>query len=327
MAQFGQDQRDVGTLSISDIDTNGTYTLDFIPNLDKVPDHLDRVKIPEKVTLAHVNPEQQRIMIYPINTLSDNHNFLKPKYSKIRTIILEGTTYPSFEGWYDSDFDSPSLENPIEVLLDYLPKGFVRDYRYGLGLTQEGNFIINEIANTTNVDTIAFNDSEEIDIRDTVLHFGLSKYHDIIDEIKRIAGRGQRAAKRVKQNFAYNTLAPSSNLNLKSALWEDFPTQNKLHSLLPTMSRTLESKATTPHSRAATFHPIYENSRRAHQKYFQNCAETSNSYHSNSLSQTSKPILKVDTKRSTGRNFSRKIYLHFSRFLACQQHCFGTKLQ
>ena len=70
MAQFGQDQRDVGTLSISDIDTNGTYTLDFIPNLDKVPDHLDRVKIPEKVTLAHVNPEQQRIMIYPINTLS-----------------------------------------------------------------------------------------------------------------------------------------------------------------------------------------------------------------------------------------------------------------
>jgi hypothetical protein len=215
MAQFGQDQRDVGTLSISDIDTNGTYTLDFIPNLDKVPDHLDRVKIPEKVTLAHVNPEQQRIMIYPINTLSDNHNFLKPKYSKIRTIILEGTTYPSFEGWYDSDFDSPSLENPIEVLLDYLPKGFVRDYRYGLGLTQEGNFIINEIANTTNVDTIAFNDSEEIDIRDTVLHFGLSKYHDIIDEIKRIAGRGQRAAKRVKQNFAYNTLAPLLKLEPK----------------------------------------------------------------------------------------------------------------
>ena len=215
MAQFGQDQRDVGTLSISDIDTNGTYTFDFIPNLDKVPDHLDRDKIPEKATLAHVNPEQQRIMIYPINTLSDNPNFLKPKYSKIRTIILEGTIYPTFEGWYDSDFHSPSLDNPIELLLDCLPKGFIRDYHYGLGLTQEGNFIINEITNATNVNTIIFNDTEEIEIKDTILHFSLCKYHDIIDEIKRIARRGQRATWRVKQNFAYNTLAPLLKLDPK----------------------------------------------------------------------------------------------------------------
>lgn len=218
MAQFGQDQRDVGTLSISEIDANGTYTFVFMPNLDKLPDHLDRNKIPDKVTLAHANPQQQRIMIYPINTLIDNPNFLAPKYSKIHTITLEGTIYPTFEGWYDSDFDAPYLDssdNPIESILDYLPKGFVKDYRYGLGLTQEGNFIINEITNATNVNTIAFNESEEIEIRDTVLHFGLSKYHDIIDEIKRIAGRGQRATRRVKQNFAYNTLAPLLKLEPK----------------------------------------------------------------------------------------------------------------
>ncbi len=215
MAQFGQDQRDVGRLSISEIDTNGTYTFAFMPNLDKLPDDLDRDKIPDKVTLAHVNPEQERIMIYPINTLADHPNFLAPKYSKIHTIILEGAIYPTFEGWYDSDFDTPPLDDPIELLLDCLPKGFVRDYHYGLGLTQEGNFIINEIENATNVNTIAFNTGEEIKIKDTILHFSLSKYHDIIDEIKRIAGRGQRATWRVKQNFAYNTLAPLLKLEPK----------------------------------------------------------------------------------------------------------------
>ena len=205
MAQFGQDQRDIGTLSISEIDTNGTYTFYFIPNLNKVPDYLDRNKIPENVTLAYANPGQQWIKIYPINTLADSPNFLAPKYSKIRSIILKGTAYPTFEGWNDYDIDDPTVDNPIELLLDCLPKGFVRDYRYGLGLIQEANFIINEIESATDVNTIAFSDSNEIKIEDSTLHFSLNEYYEIIGEIKRIANRGQRATWRVKQNFAYNT--------------------------------------------------------------------------------------------------------------------------
>lgn len=215
MAQFGQDQRDIGTLSISEIDTNGTYTFHFIPNLNKVPDYLDRNKIPENVTLAHANPGQQWIKIYPINTLADSPNFLAPKYSKIRSIILKGTAYPTFEGWNDYDIDDPTVDNPIELLLDCLPKGFVRDYRYGLGLIQEANFIINEIESATDVNTIAFNDSNEIKIEDSTLHFSLNEYYEIIGEIKRIANRGQRATWRVKQNFAYNTLAPLLHLEPK----------------------------------------------------------------------------------------------------------------
>ena len=215
MAQFGQDQRDVGTLSISEIDTDGTYTFHFIPNLDKVPDYIDRDKIPERATLAHVNPELQYIKIYPINTLADSSNFLAPKYSKIRTIILEGAVYPTFDGWGDYDTDDLLVDNPIELLLDYLPKGFVRDYRYGLGLTQEANFIINEIESATNVNTITFNDSNEIKIEDSTLHFSLNEYYEIIGEIKRIANRGQKATWRVKQNFAYNTLAPLLHLEPK----------------------------------------------------------------------------------------------------------------
>lgn len=215
MAQFGQDQRDVGTLSISEIDENGTYTFHFIPNLNKIPDHINRNKIPENITLAHANPEQQWIKIYPINTLTDSTNFLAPKYRKIRSIILEGTVYPTFDGWDDYDIDDLLVDNPIELLLDYLPIGFVRDYRYGLGFTQEAKYIINEIESATNVNTITFNDSNEIKIEDSTLYFSLNEYYEIIGEIKRITNRGQRAAQRVKQNFAHNTLAPMLHLEPK----------------------------------------------------------------------------------------------------------------
>lgn len=215
MAQFGQDQRDVGTLSISEIDENGTYTFHFIPNLNKIPDHLNRNKIPENITLAHANPEQQWIKIYPINTLTDSTNFLAPKYRKIRSIILEGTVYPTFDGWDDYDIDDLLVDNPIELLLDYLPIGFIRDYRYGLGFTQEAKYIINEIESATNVNTITFNDSNEIKIEDSTLYFSLNEYYEIIGEIKRITNRGQRAAQRVKQNFAHNTLAPMLHLEPK----------------------------------------------------------------------------------------------------------------
>ena len=228
MAQFGQDQRDVGTLSISEIDTEGVYTFRFIPNLDKVPAHIKRKQLPQEVILAQANPQKQYINIYPINTLTEDEGFLTPKYRKIHTISLEGSIFPYPEGGAYYDADEPPWGDPIELLLDCLPKGFTRDYRYGLGLTQEGNFIINEIENATNVNTIAFNASEEIEIKDTILHFSLSKYYDIIDEIKRIAGRGQRATWRVKQNFAYNTLAPLLKLEPKDCSLGRFPDSKQI---------------------------------------------------------------------------------------------------
>lgn len=215
MAQFGQDQQDIGRLSISEIDTEGTYIFHFIPNLDKVPSHVRRDSLPAKVTLAQANPGKQFISIYPINTLAEHEGFLTPKYRKIHTISLEGSIFPHLEGGPFYDADEQPWGDPIEFLLDCLPKGFTKDYRYGLGLVKEANLIIKEIENATDVDTIIFDDSDEIEIKDTILHFSMSKYHDIIDEISRIAGRGQNAARRVKQNFAHNTLAPVLKLEPK----------------------------------------------------------------------------------------------------------------
>ena len=214
MAQFGQDQQDIGRLSISEIDTEGTYIFHFIPNLDKVPSHVRRDSLPAKVTLAQANPGKQFISIYPINTLAEHEGFLTPKYRKIHTISLEGSIFPHLEGGPFYDADEQPWGDPIEFLLDCLPKGFTRDYRYGLGLKKEANILINEIEDATDIDTIVFNDTNEIKVEGSTIHFSLNKYHEIIGEINRIASRGQKATWRVKSNYAHNALAVPLNLEI-----------------------------------------------------------------------------------------------------------------
>lgn len=217
MAQFGQDQQDIGRLSISEIDPEGAYTFYFIPNLDKVPERTRRKSLPKKVTLARANPERQYISIYPINTLAHHERFLTPKYRKIHTISVEGSTFPPLDGaLYDAD--EPSLDNPIELLQDCLPKGFkgfIRDYRYGLGLTSDANFLIKEIEEATNIDTIIFDDSDEIRLEGSTIRFSLNEYDEIIREIERIKNRGQEAARRVKSCYAHNVLATPLSLEPK----------------------------------------------------------------------------------------------------------------
>lgn len=228
MAQFGQDQQDIGRLSISEIDTEGTYIFHFIPNLDKVPSHVRRNSLPAKVRLAQANPGKQFISIYPINTLAEHEGFLTPKYRKIHTISLEGSIFPHLEGGPFYDADEQPWGDPIEFLLDCLPKGFTRDYRYGLGLKKEANILINEIEDATDIDTIVFNDTNEIKVEGSTIHFSLNKYHEIIGEIKRIAGRGQSATWRVKQNFAHNTLAPILKLEPKDCSLGNYPDSKQI---------------------------------------------------------------------------------------------------
>lgn len=213
MAQFGEDQQDVGSLSISEIDTVGTVTFYFAPNFEKLSHYTNPANVPSKVKIAQVNPQEHYMRIYPINTLMHSPDFLKPKYAKIRRFILEEPciSFPDSDPYYHIDSRAP-WSDPISFLLETLPVGFTRDYRYGLGLAKEGKFLIKEIENMTNVETITFIEGDEIKIEETTMHFGLNKYHDIINEINRIANRGQKATWRVKQNFALNTLAPFFNL-------------------------------------------------------------------------------------------------------------------
>lgn len=68
----------------------------------------------------------------PCRTLRDR--FLSPKYRQIRTIALEGL-----------GLDCPETSDDVFDLLDRLPKGFIRDPEYGLGLLKDYRFIIDAV--------------------------------------------------------------------------------------------------------------------------------------------------------------------------------------
>ena len=75
---------------------------------------------PSKIPLLRVSPDGNRLVISPVTTLP-NARFLKQKYPKLETITLEGE---------DGHFDP----NDIDLILEELPRGFIKDPDYGLFL-------------------------------------------------------------------------------------------------------------------------------------------------------------------------------------------------
>lgn len=91
-----------------------------------------------RAKILTIDRKNRRLTIFPINTRSDHPDFLKPKYEQIERITLAGQEHE----FYDPD----SLEeDEVIMMLECLPPGFVKDYRYGLGLTQPCRFIVRAV--------------------------------------------------------------------------------------------------------------------------------------------------------------------------------------
>jgi hypothetical protein len=74
------------------------------------------------------------VTIIPRNTLPGHNEFLGPRYRQLQTISLEGF-----------DFPRPTESNDVEFFLERLPKGFIRDPEYGLGLLKELRPIVSAV--------------------------------------------------------------------------------------------------------------------------------------------------------------------------------------
>jgi hypothetical protein len=115
-------QKPEGSLEIEEID-EGRVGVNFIPHEDVLAQANLDVSRPEKYkrNLLNINVTKDYIEIHPINTLATSDDFLKPKYSSLKTIVLEG---------FDENF--PESVEEVKHLLEELPSGFVKDFDYGL---------------------------------------------------------------------------------------------------------------------------------------------------------------------------------------------------
>lgn len=96
---------------------------------------------PYRKRIAEFNAQDSYISLSPIITLPEHPEYLKPKYSKIETISIDASL-----------FEAPETNEDVVACLEmHLPAGFVKDIRYGLGLTRDYRFIMGFCAGTAEI--------------------------------------------------------------------------------------------------------------------------------------------------------------------------------
>jgi hypothetical protein len=211
-------QRPEGTLIVEE-HHEGFKEVYFIPHTDILNDaKLDTAK-PEayKALLLSVNATKSYFEIFPINTLGSSSDFLKEKYSSLKSIVLEGF-----------DFELPENTQEVKYFLEELPSGFVKDFDYGLGLIKELNPFINTLSQLDIECLVIKNDrveNAEIDEENKLCVISYSQFEKIRRELAKVVRNARSASLTVRRTVAHNLLAyflandkyPQKTLNIQNS--------------------------------------------------------------------------------------------------------------
>lgn len=91
----------------------------------------------DRVVICRVDAQYNLVSMFPIVPWKGHDRELKPKYERLASIELIGF-----------DFSTPNSAEAAAELFTQLPKGFVQDYRFGLGLKKEYALLINMVEKT-----------------------------------------------------------------------------------------------------------------------------------------------------------------------------------
>lgn len=191
--------------------THGTLTVEVDPDGAHV--RLVYRATPESVRVAGLGADEHgtreiavlevassTLTIYPINTLYGNERFLEPKYEQIVSIVSR----VDFDVAEDSDED---LDVDLERLFGSLPRGLLRDYRYGLGLPKEYKTILHVIEESTDCVNLVLTEGRSGGVDGDTFTLSTDDFEELRAELDRISNRASTASKRVKKAHTHNELA------------------------------------------------------------------------------------------------------------------------
>ncbi|MBV1910521.1 MAG: DUF4263 domain-containing protein [Kangiellaceae bacterium] len=193
-------QRPEGTLLIEE-HHEGNNEIYFIPHSDMLTLANVDIVSPEshKTLLLNINITQNYLEIFPINTLGSSTDFLKHKYSMLKSIVLDGF-----------DFEFPENSEEIKYLLEQLPIGFVKDFDYGLGLIKELQPLISTLEGFGVEQLIIKNTKLEkaaIDPTTKTCVLSYTQFETTRKELAKVVRNAQKASLTIRKAVANNTLA------------------------------------------------------------------------------------------------------------------------
>lgn len=146
--------------------------------------------------LLNVSPDALRI--FPLNVRPDRDDYLAPKYAALEAIsVSRRVSHP---------YPLPETVEDVEALLELLPDGFAKDFRFGLGLLWEYRAIPEAFSGHDQVKLMIVHDGNEATLDPPFFILGVRRFHELRKEINRISARYQRDARRDKAHHVYHTL-------------------------------------------------------------------------------------------------------------------------
>ena len=143
--------------------------------------------------------------LFPINTMPGSDDFLMPKYDPIVSIeVIEDEDF-----FQDFNYFA-TIEDVQAYLAEGMPKGFVKDPNYGLGLDRKLSFILNAVRQVEGVTNLRITDERELDVAvtdsGTTYEIGYTLFHELRRNANRFETKAQGSTRRKKQQAAYSNL-------------------------------------------------------------------------------------------------------------------------
>jgi hypothetical protein len=196
VAEFGAGELNRGLISPKGL-ASGTAAVYFHATAESVKMlHLPAGEKFEPVKILEIDENEGRVRIYPIGTQPTPDRFGLPKYDVLRMIgVLLG------------DLHLPSSANEVPDLLERLPRGFLKDYQFGLGLAKAYRPIVTAIEEHVNCSELYLATEGGVKVDGKRLIVSLEDFEAVRREVDQITSRAHAAALYVKKGRALNWLA------------------------------------------------------------------------------------------------------------------------
>lgn len=173
-------------------------------------------------TLMYVSGQHDIVTIYPINILPHRPEYLSQKYSKVQAITLEGFGYEAAEN-----------EDDIASIVSGFPEGFVKDWRYGLGLKKDYRFIVTAVEEMGDFKEIIISKKNETSFsrENSTFMINIKDYQQTRKGLNTIVNRARSASRRIRNITAYNHMAfflGSSEFEQKTTIGKNADTLYRL---------------------------------------------------------------------------------------------------
>lgn len=158
-----------------------------------------------RTKLMRINRKDRSLTIFPTST-SRRDTFLTPKYDRIREITLMGT-----DSVTELELDGRLRVTADDVifLLEQLPRGFTKDFDYGLGLLRRYWPIVDAVEELSECSAIVISSNRPTGIDAKTRSFVISRsdFERLRKKLDSIRDVGQAAVRSVKAATSHNILA------------------------------------------------------------------------------------------------------------------------